>query len=693
MLQRAPTLRRGPGRSGWGIATVFATVVLASGAAAPRIEDLGSRVFGATTHAATFGLDRAGVAKAYILQDGALAGDSAPARFVVVDVETARVERTLTIPGGEGGWAMTVASDGAVYAGVYRSGHVFRYEPGTEKLEDLGMTAPEQSFLYGFCAGEDGAIYGGTFPGAHVFRYSRAAGFKRVDAGAERKVSGALPTYVRAVAHDAKRGVIYAGYGPNARVARIDLATGRTREVLPAEFAGADFPYAARVVGDTLLVRLLSTNQAVALDVSGEVGAKATAIFPATGLSFSEADADGNVAFTNQARPSVFNVTTRTVREIGREAWPANSYATAWLALADQNQFPGNTAVGICNSGGRIWLAKTNLKTGKTRSVALAIDGAAQTMSSLVVGPDDKVYVSGYLTGGTGVFDPARPAEVLPTLRGVSQAEGMTELGGHLYFGGYPGALVYDYDLGQPWREGENPRMLFKLAARHQDRPYAMTHDGAHRVVIGTVPGYGELGGALTILDTRTGEHVFRSAAQLGIPDLSVLSCAVLDGVVYAGTSISGGIGAHPTQTRAKLLRYSLDDGGAETFELPADIPNQTAITAVAVGPDRKIWMMTEGWLVVFDPATRRFEHHANLFPQVRYEPKASRVVVHDAALLTARDGWVYGTIQGRVLFKLEPKTRALTVISASEGGSDLVEDSAGRLYFVRGISLYRHVP
>ncbi len=693
MPPHAPLPKLGTGRRAAGVAVLLAGLVAAAGAAATRIEDLGPRVFGATTHAAVFGRDRTGAAKAYILQDGALAGDSAPAKFVVVDVDTARVERTLAIPGGEGGWAMTVASDGAVYAGVYRSGHVFRYEPGAEKLEDLGMTAPEQSFLYGFCAGENGAIYGGTFPGAQVYRYSRAAGFERVDGGAEKKISGALPTYVRAVAHDAKRGVVYAGYGPNARVARIELATGRAREVLPAAFAGADFPYAARVVGDTLLVRLLSTNQALALDVSGEEGAKVAAVFPSTGLSFSEADADGNVTFTNQARPSVFNVTTRTVREIGREAWPANSYATAWLDLADQKQFPGNTAVGICNSGGRIWLAKTNLKTGETLSAPLAIDGAAQTMSSLVVGPDDRVYVSGYLTGGTGIFDPAKPGEIHPTLRGAAQAEGMTALGGHLYFGGYPGALVYDYDLGQPWREGENPRVLFKLAAQHQDRPYAMTNDGAGRVVIGTVPEYGELGGALTLLDTRTGEHVFRSAEQLGIRDLSILSCAVLDGAVYAGTSISGGIGAHPTQTRAKLLRYDLAGDTSEAFALPDEIPNQAAITAVTVGPDRKIWLMAEGWLVVFDPATRRFEHQANLFPQVRYEPKASRVMVHDATLLTARDGWVYGTIQGRALFKLDPKTRALTVISANEGGSGLVEDSAGRLYFVRGISLYRHVP
>jgi len=661
-----------------------------SGAAA-AVTDLGPRVFGATTHAAAFGPDRTGADKAYILQDGALDGGATPGRLAVIDVNTGAVERTFILPATEGGWGLAVADDGSVYAGAYRSGHVFRYAPGDTGVTDLGEALPGQTFLYGLCAGRAGTVYGGTFPGAQVFKYSPADGFSRIGAEPAYRAPDYAPSYVRTVAYDPQREAVYAGLGPGARLARIDLATGETRQILPPQFAGADFVYGARTAGSKVLVRLLSTDQGVALNVASDGGATLDAVFPMTGLSFSPADAGQNVYFTHNRVLTAYNLETKSTRPIGSAPWPANSYATAVVRLVDQTNFPGLSAVGVCNFGGRLWLGKTCLANGHTTTAALEVEPVPQTVSSILAGPDGKIYAGGYLTGGTGVFDPADPMKKSATLRGVEQSEGMTHVGGKIYFGGYPGAYLYEYDPGQPWREGANPRILFTLAAQRQDRPFALAGDGAHRVFMGTVPDYGALGGALTVYDAATGRHATRLAAELGIPDLSIVACVALDGVVYAGTSISGGLGAHPTQTQAKLLRYDAATGATQAIALPASIPNQKAITAVAVGPDRKVWLMAEGWLLVYDPATAGFIHQANLFPDIRYDPSASASMVRDATLLTARDGWVYGTIRGRVLFKLDPVSRAMTVLTPTEGGTDLVEDAAGNLYFTRGTSLFRY--
>ena len=100
---------------------------------------------------------------------------------------------------------------------------------------------------------------------------------------------------------------------------------------------------------------------------------------------------------------------------------------------------------------------------------------------------------------------------------------------------------------------------------------------------------------------------------------------------------------------------------------------------------------MVEGWLVIYNPVTGTFDYRANLFPSLVYTPTASSVFARDATLVTAKDGWVYGTIQGRILFKLDPATKAMTVITATEGGTGLTADVYGNLYFFSGTNLRRY--
>jgi len=435
----------------------------------------------------------------------------------------------------------------------------------------------------------------------------------------------------------------------------------------------------------------MSSEMGLVLDVDDAGVARVDATFRMTGLSF--CGNERTAYYTADRLVHAYDFATRTVRPVDDTPWPANSYASTLHTFADQVRFPGQSVVGIANYGGRIWLARTSTVNGHTEAAALEAAPVAQTISSILAGPDGKIYASGYLTGGTGVYDPEKPGVVSPTLRGAAQCEGMTHLNGRLYFGAYPGAIVYEYDPEKPWKEGANPRTLFSLKDASQDRPYAMANDGAHRVLIGTVPEYGVIGGALTLYDVQTGRHRTLSHRELGIDGLSIVSLAYHKGVAYAGTSVSGGLGATPIQSRAKLLRYNLGTGAVEVTAIPDSVGNQRVISAVTVGPDGKIWMMVEGWLLVLDPETNRFDEPRNLFPAVKYAPKASAVVVKDAALRLARNGWMYGVISGRVLFKLDPKSRELKIISETEGGHDLVEDRTGALYFTRGTSLFSFRP
>ena len=196
--------------------TVLLACILAS-VAQGQITDLGPRVFGASTHAAAFGPGVDGKLQAYVLQDGALDGGRTPAHLIVADVETGKVKRLLVLPGTEGSWGVTVASDGVVYVGAYRNGHVYRYEPGGDSITDLGPALAGQTFLYGLCAGSGGEIFGGSFPGAQVFRYSPRLGFEQIGEQPVLPGIGQKPTYVRTVAVDANRGLVYAGTVPPSK--------------------------------------------------------------------------------------------------------------------------------------------------------------------------------------------------------------------------------------------------------------------------------------------------------------------------------------------------------------------------------------------------------------------------------------------------------------------------------------------
>lgn len=648
------------------------------------LTDVGPQVSSAATHGAAFGQDLNGRDKIYILQDGALDGGATPGKLHVIDAATLAVDHSFVLPGSSGGWSVVVASDRKVYAGVYATGHVFQYVPGEDRVVDLGQALPGETFLYGLSAGADGAIYGGTFGHGKVFRYKPSEGFSQVGPGPF--CAGA--TYVRTTAYDAANRVLYVGTGAGAKLFRYNLADGTSADILPAQFKNEEFCYGTQVIGSKVLTHLLSTVKGVVLDVSPTGAVTVDAVLPQYSLLFSP-EADGMVYYTNGGVLYSYALATKTAENL-KQTWPGNAYAMAVLTLPDQARFPGRTVFGVCSNAGQIWVAQTNLKTARTNAAPIAVPEIKQTIEHIIGGPDGKIYVSGFLVGGTGIYSPMRSDITTPTLRGVSQCEGMTTLGGKIYYGGYPGANCYEHDPAAPWVSGSNPRIAFSLKPQRQDRPFGMT-SGAGRVFFGTVPDYGVLGGALAVYDPVTCKHTVQMHDQLGITDLSLIALAYAEGKVYGGTTISGGLGAAPTQTRAKLLEFDVTAGTGRGIALPESIPNQKVISAVLAGPEGRIWLMVEGWLVIYNPATGVFEHQANLFPEVVYKPTANAAKLRDAALHLGYDGWIYGTISDRVLFKLDPATKALTVITEKEGGTGLTEDVYRNLYFFKGSNLRRY--
>ncbi|PYI57389.1 hypothetical protein [Paenibacillus flagellatus] len=639
---------------------------------------LGAQVTNATIHAAAVGRDAAGRATVYAVADGSA---GCCARLVAIDPNDGSTVGVWELPGAAGGWSAVAANDGSVYAGSYENGLLYRYVPGEPDITVVGKPREGEMFVYGLAAGAGSEIYGGTYPGAMLFRYSPDEGFAQL---------GPAPlqpgeSYVRDVAFDAERGAVYAGIGSHASLKRLDARTGAVTDWLAEELRGEQFVYDVNVAAGKLFVRATPSCRTYVCGLEGDesgLPAVEATIDGVHSLGVSP-EYDGGVYYGGSGGLWRYDVAARRSEPTGvADAMTLDQFV---VRLDDQTNFPGYTLVGIGSANGRTRLTKYNAATGKLASLELSFPEAPANLVSIVHGPDSRLYTSGFLVGGHGVYTPMRDDETVQR-RGVMQSENMAELDGKLYFGVYPGARLYEYDPGKPWtadRGGDNPRLLFALKDEEQDRPFGMAADGG-KLYVGTVSGYGKLGGALTVYDPASGTFDFYRHA---VPNQSLIALACRDGIVYAGSSIWGGIGIEPSETEAKLLRF--DSATREFAVLSLPVPGLKAVTALAWATGGLLWGMAEGYLFGFDPQSRTFVHFEEAFPDVKY---GERFVWRDATLLEAADGRLYGTVGGRYVFRFDPAGRRIETIR-DDGGKFLAEDDYGHLYYVVGTELYRLVP
>ncbi|WP_127581566.1 hypothetical protein [Paenibacillus koleovorans] len=641
--------------------------------------NVGTQVTSTSIHSATFGKDGSNKDTIYAVVDGATGVN---ARLAAINVDTLSAT-TYTLSGAGGGWGITRATDGKVYAGTYSGGKLFQYTPGASGAVDLGQ-AGGQSFLWSLAPGLSGSVYMGTFPSAKIMKFTPGSGYTQI--GPSPIVSG--EQYVRSVEYDPANNTVYAGVGAHAHLIKYNISSGTGVNVLPAGYASEEFVANLDIEGGKLFARLIPSYKTAVFDITGGVVTQDAEIDKVTSSIVSEVRG-GLVYFTKDRVLHTYDIANKTYTSLG-VPFP-NTFDFAFVQLADQTNFPGYTLMGISNFMGQLEVAKYNLQTGTVTSAYLSnISESPTTLQNIVKGPDNKIYTSGFLTGGTGIYTSMR-SDQIEVKRGIGQSEGMVVHNNKIYYGVYPESIIYEHDPFAPWSysiitQGTNPNRLFDLHADKQDRPVSMI-SAEGKIFIGTVPTYGELGGALTIYDPSTG---VRTVKRNIVNNQSVISLAYKDGYIYGGSSVSGGLGAAPTESSAKLFKYNIAAGTTTPISLP--VSGLAAVTSVIVGPDNNIWMMAEGYLFIYNPSTGTFAYNSNLFPSVTYNPTAASTIILDASLVNAKDGYVYGVIKGTYFFKIHPTTKAVTTLESTANGKvRLIEDEFRNLYYIGGTDIYRY--
>ncbi|WP_027341345.1 NHL repeat-containing protein [Hamadaea tsunoensis] len=638
------------------------------------VTDLGYQPTNSAPNATTFGV---GADQNKIF--GVYAGTATAApRLAVIDANTDAVVETDPLPGALGGWAATTATDGAVYLGTYASGQLFRYAAGT--VTDLGQPIAGENYVWCLAAGANKKVYGGTSNQAGYFKYD---GGSFTTIGPKPAAPGAQ--YVRAIANDPVANVTYLGLGTDqarllrydntGAVATVDLLSSQDK-ALGTTVGGLTW------TGGRLFANINGTLLVYAVTATGVATKEATI----PGVAFPISDARGGAVYlVAGGELKRYDIATRTVTSTG-VAMALAPTRLGWVTLSGDTTFPSTaeTLVVVGGLDNRTHTLKYAPATGAFRDREV-IGTPEQPVQVSAVGadPDGAVYTGGMVTGGVAQYDPMNGISAFQP--GLHQADRILAANGKVYFATYPNASLYEQDPAGTWA----PKLL--AAAPGQDRPMALAGADDGAVFMGTVAPYGRYDGSVTMW--RPGATPVTWSV-----DQSVTALAYRDGVLYAGTSLRGGLGsaapANPPARDATLYAYDASTGAQlAAYHLPAVVGKVWwSITALAVFQG-KLWGIAEGYLFTLEPGAVKPTLVRKLY-DVNTLGTAT-AAWHDAELVTDPQdpGVLFGAV-GDALFALDPagvKTNLMTG-STVDG---LAVDGYGNLYYYDylGGRLYRYAP
>ncbi|MEH7235998.1 FIMAH domain-containing protein [Bacillus sp. JJ1562] len=610
------------------------------------------------------------------------ATNGSPATFYAADAKTGEKIFSQELPGSDVVWAMVIGADGNVYfAGTY-NGILYRYVVKEQRLEQLGKN-PSDNWVWQLEASNDGKIYGATYPNAKVFEYDiESAQFND------------LGTFYEGQQYARGLGItdesLYVGTGTTAYLMKMDLATSERTEIkLPITGVSTqisniwEYGNHIFVAYGTSMVTIDKTTgeEKNTMDWQDE--------HTFDGLISSPSPYDENILYyinKNTQQLWTYDMTTHETAKVEPTVQLPATPAKAMRWIKDES---GKDVLAILHH--QIEYSIYDPTTNSVKVSYPEVDMQGLLMQSLEIGEDQKIYMGGY-QGSFGVFDTSIDKYILQE-RDPHQIEGIGFLNGDVYLGTYGGAKIYKYDPKLPFsfsggKYGENPELVQDIED-DQSRPFTFT-SGDNKLFIGTISDYGRLGGALTIYDAKTNEwNTIRNI----INNQSIIGLAYLDGTVYGGSTIAGGLGIDPTEPKAKMVEYKVATGTHEEFDLHVEgLTKPEMIGELSVGPDGNIWGVAWGLdeagkynTVIFamNPDNREIVKSTQLYQGVNRGSQWRPFFIR-----WDNQGFLY-TTAGRTLTVIDPETmKSKQLVTGNVQLMDV--DNEGNIYYSSDHNLYQ---
>ncbi|MEW6377341.1 MAG: hypothetical protein AB1502_16315 [Thermodesulfobacteriota bacterium] len=446
-----------------------------------------------------------------------------------------------------GSWGFTIDQENRIYLGSYYNAHLLRFDPKTEKWDDLGRPAGEkESFVCLLTTAPDGKIWGGTFPSANLFSYDPKTGvfrnFGRMD-----------PDQFYCYPTAGEDGLIYCVI----QFAKKDIVVFDPEKQMKTSL----IPPEERKPGR---IHLVKGND-------GKIYAR----------------------FSNLER--WFRIEEgRKLLEVSDSEIPLPK---SGLPDGRKFQFIDNKVLRIENPA-----------TGEEKVISLQYEASGAYIFVVGAGPDGRIYGSSMLPLRLFVYDPQDDS--LTDLGKASHANGevysMGSFDGKLYLCSYPDGRLSIYDPKKPLQFGDgeeaNPRDVGSIGDG-QYRPRAMVAGPHGKVYVGGYPDYGLLGGAISIYDPKKNEK--RSYRHI-VPNQSIASLAYIEklDLIAGGSSVRGGTGTRAIEKEARLILW--DPKEEKTIFEIVPVPEARTILSLASTIDGVLYGITDNEKVfVFDSEKR----------------------------------------------------------------------------------------
>lgn len=594
-----------------------------------------------------------------------------PAMLNVIDLVNNQLLRTIPLPDADSSWAKAVAPDGTLF--IAGQAKMYRYSPETKELDDLGPAIPGETSIWGLVTDEQGNVYGGTYPNAKVFKFDpKTNSFTNYGTMVEGQ------GYVRSIAYS--DGIVYAGIGTVGHIVKLDPVTGEKTELPIRDVPGVSslpFVYGLDARGDYLFAYLNGNGTTALIIYDMARGVWLDEVYNGYGGLDVSPERDGKVYFVQNRKVQAFDMTTRQVTDTGI-AYGTGFRSTGWVRFPDDPELPGETLVTI-QFGGKA--ALFNFESGIHKTLPAVAEGQPTLIQALEKGPGGKIYTSGMTSALGGVFDPVtRNHSTYP----MGQAESIGSLGNDVYFGIYPKAEIRKLDTTlpvqtDPNKPNLNPVSLFYMD-EDQDRPYVQTTGGG-KIYFGTIPYYGELGGALVAYDPASKAYeVHRHVVH----NQSIVGLTYRDGKIYGSTSIRGGLGIDPTESEAKMFVWDAVSGeklSEFTPDIPGAVKSPIMISGLTFDEDGLLWAAADGILFAVDPDTHKVVKSKVIYPGVTdygmWRP------IH---LRWGEDGLLYTDLYGQ-LTVLDPETMEHKELGIKSALFTLGDD--GNIYYAQETRMY----
>ncbi len=529
------------------------------------------------------------------MQDGRPIGltvvPGTPTMLNIVDLNTMTRIEAIEVPNTNSAcWFIDVNKYGDVYFGSYLRCHFYKYSPTEKKLYDFGRVLSE-SAVTALDFDEEGNPYMGTYPNAKLIKFDIKTQ-QYIDLGSMTNSD----QYLNGVSY--YKGKVYYQHNENHGLYCYDINTKEKTEI---PFDDPSYGGTSRMMvrGDKLIMvgspmKVYDLEKQEWFDsVPGVNGQFVTPLYE-----------DGKTFYMfKDGYAHSYNIETKEVVKLENLPYGSFMRGGGILFELDDPEFSGLNYFSIQYNGRvQVW----NFQNQKARDVSGLLTGVPTETRSFGFGPDGRFYVGEYMGTQAAALDlETREIEIFH----MAQPESFTTLNDKMYFGNYTGAELYILDTSKPYdrladrSNPENNPRIWGYMGEGQDRPFASlaTED---KVVFGSVPTYGEFGGAISIYDPET--DTVDSYRHL-VKDQMPVSLAYRDGLLYVGTSVSGGLGKTPTETQAKVFIFDMEK--REVIKcVDMKIPGVTAdikgVEGLSIAPDNTLVGYGRGYMYKMDMET-----------------------------------------------------------------------------------------